>query len=230
MKMRKLLSVIMACALVVMLFSANELKTGASSTVCGNDHADVYQNHIISQTGTKHTYCIYCPTCNIIFDGSVSGTYDTTVTEYHSDYNSQTITATNSSYHTYSGTCDICGTYSISEDHTFNDSGTGGTDDSGTGGFTDDNNSSTGGSTGDDGSSAGGSSGDDNSSSAAKSAMTLNASSLTVQKGKVTTKKLKLSKTKLNIKKGKSATVTVTATPNKLSTGEKITVKSNKKA
>ena len=50
-----------------------------------------------------------------------------------------------------------------------------------------------------------------------------------VQKGKVTTKKLKLSKSKVTLKKGKKATITVTATPDAISTGEKIKVSSSNK-
>ena len=52
---------------------------------------------------------------------------------------------------------------------------------------------------------------------------------VTVQKDKVTTKKLKVSPTNVSVKKGKSASVKVTATPNRISTGEKIKVTESKK-
>ncbi len=59
----------------------------------------------------------------MLLDGTQTGNigWDTITTEHHSDYPNATITATNSSYHTYTGTCDVCGAYSIGEDHTFND-------------------------------------------------------------------------------------------------------------
>lgn len=52
---------------------------------------------------------------------------------------------------------------------------------------------------------------------------------VTVQTGKVTTTKLTVKKTKVSIKKNKSTTVQATATPDKVSTGEKIKVSSNNK-
>ncbi len=53
---------------------------------------------------------------------------------------------------------------------------------------------------------------------------------VTVQKGKVTTKTLKVLKSSVSVKKGGTVTVKVTTTPDKISTGEKITIKnSNKK-
>lgn len=53
---------------------------------------------------------------------------------------------------------------------------------------------------------------------------------VTVQEDKATTKKIKLSKSKVSLaKKGKKATVTVTATPDRTATGEKIKVKNSSK-
>lgn len=52
---------------------------------------------------------------------------------------------------------------------------------------------------------------------------------VTVQKDKVITKTLKVSKSTVKIKKGKSAAIKVTATPDSISTGEKIKISTSKK-
>lgn len=51
---------------------------------------------------------------------------------------------------------------------------------------------------------------------------------VTVQKDKVTTGNVKVSKSSLSVRKGKSKTVTVTATPDKISTGENIKITARK--
>ncbi|WP_026497795.1 hypothetical protein [Butyrivibrio sp. WCD2001] len=123
----RMISTVMTIAMTVSMafVTMDGIYVHAAATVCGYAHS--YKDHVISQTGTTHTVCTECTECGKIFDGTAVNAYgeqpDTTRTEHHSDYPNATITITNSSYHTYSGTCDVCGAYSIGEDHKFDDKG-----------------------------------------------------------------------------------------------------------
>ncbi|WP_155829210.1 hypothetical protein [Butyrivibrio sp. AD3002] len=124
----RMISTVMTFAMTVSMafVTMDGIHVHADMTACGQNHdTNLYQKRVISQTGTSHTYRYFCPECNMLLDGTQTYNlgFDTKTTEHHSDYPNATITITNSSYHTYSGTCDVCGAYSIGEDHKFDDKG-----------------------------------------------------------------------------------------------------------
>ncbi|WP_155832603.1 hypothetical protein [Butyrivibrio sp. AE3006] len=106
---------------MIITFNSACLEVAASATACGNDHASSYQIRVIERTLDKHTIRSFCPVCNKLLDGT-NGTYDTLLEQSHT-LTSRTYTPSNATSHNINSICEVCGSFIISEEHTFNSKG-----------------------------------------------------------------------------------------------------------